>query len=61
MQRTNNQFFSGFRMEDHEAQSAKNLFGEGIYLAVTNEVMVHSMCFIVVVAGDDASQVVLAV
>ena len=32
-------------MEDHEAQSAKNLSGEVTYLAARNEVMAHSMCF----------------
>ena len=37
MERKNKQFFSGFRMEDHEVQSAKNLAGEGNYFAARNE------------------------
>ena len=32
-------------MDNHEAQSAKNLSGKGIYLAARNEDMAHSMCF----------------
>ena len=46
MKRTKNkQFFSGFRMEDDEGQSAKNLAGEGNYFAVRNEFMALSKCF----------------
>ena len=41
----NKQFFSGFRMEDHGGESAKNLAGKGNYFAAGNEFMALSKCF----------------
>ena len=43
--RKNKQFFSGFRLEGHEGQSAKNQAGEGNYFAASNEFMPLSKCF----------------
>ena len=43
--RKNKQFFSGFRMKDHEGQSAKNLAGERNYFVTGNEFMALSKCF----------------
>ena len=43
--RKTKKFFSGFRTEDQEGQSAKNLAGEGNYFAARNEFMALSRCF----------------
>ena len=42
--RKNRKFIGGFRMEDHEGQSAKNLASERKYFAARNEFMALTMC-----------------